>query len=291
MSSIRVLLRPWLVQVCHQCSRQAAPSSIRRLYSSEISTPEPSASRTNNEAAGHTTGGGAFDRGIDGRPFPIGSSNLSKESTNTEPRSHSSGTGILPISRDSNSWTDVAARHPRNGTVDRALGTGGRIVDSSRPALGGVRVSDQGRRSTSTITHARKGDSSMSNLCVGGTFEFPRRCIAFCVLCLALIYFKNRPTACPDGIDGAAPHMLPMNCWLGFSATSSSLPPVLVSFALIRMPKHLTDFFDANPALFTISSWHGFRLPEVVDSDPEGSRRDASRGRHTSPGCTEDAPP
>jgi hypothetical protein len=167
--STRVLLRPWLVPVCRQCSRQSVPSSTRRLYSSEISTTEPSASRPNNGAAGRTTDG-AFDHGLDEHTFPIGSSNLSKESTNTETRSDSSGTGIGCISRYANNWTEGGARHPRNGTVDRSLGIGGRIIDASRPAQAGMRRSGQGLRSMSTIPHTRNGDSCMSILLFGTHF-------------------------------------------------------------------------------------------------------------------------
>jgi hypothetical protein len=214
--STRVLLRPWLVPVCRQCSRQSVPSSTRRLYSSEISTTEPSASRPNNGAAGRTTDG-AFDHGLDEHTFPIGSSNLSKESTNTETRSDSSGTGIGCISRYANNWTEGGARHPRNGTVDRSLGIGGRILDASRPAQAGMRRSGQGLRSMSTIPHTKKGDTCMSILLFGTHFGGGGRAVLHCFLCLISgpALFQELPYCCLDGVDcwvAALYYMPPMNC-------------------------------------------------------------------------------
>ncbi|KAF8537680.1 hypothetical protein BDD12DRAFT_205127 [Trichophaea hybrida] len=134
----------WL-PVCHRCCRRAISSSSLRLPSSEIPVGESTASCTSS----------AFERPVDGDTFPIGSLNPGGLSTNTEPRSDSSGTGIVRIAKDTNSRIRIS----RSGTIDRSTGIGGRL-QNSRPTT--TRRVNQGWWSTSSAS----GQNQPSDQCM-----------------------------------------------------------------------------------------------------------------------------
>jgi hypothetical protein len=142
----RSLLRIWL-PICHRCCRTI--SSSRRLPSSEIPAVESTASCTSS----------AFERPVDGGTFPIGSLNPGGLSTNTEPRSDSSGTGIVHIAKDTNNQTGDGVRNSRSGTIDRGTGIGGRL-QNCRPTT--TRRLNQGWWSTSTPGQNQPSDPCMS---------------------------------------------------------------------------------------------------------------------------------